>query len=79
MNRKINPELGNALRQARKEARISLRKAGKEMGISPSRLSKLERAKILMDSLEEMLKVSKFYNIPIEQIVELRLKEEEEK
>ena len=59
-------KLGTYLTQLRGEANLSIRGVAQECGISPSYLFKIEKGDSFSTlSIHTLLKLSKFYNIPI--------------
>ena len=59
-------KLGIYLKQLRDEADLSIRKVAQECGIAPSYLYKIEKGDSFSTiSIHTLLKLSKFYNIPI--------------
>ncbi len=57
--------IGENLRNLRKEKRLSLRKLSAEVGISHNTLAVYERNKAI-PSLENALKICNYYNVPLE-------------
>ena len=59
-------KLGLYLKRLRKEADLSIRDVTRECGIAPSYLSKIENGNSFSTiNIHTLLKLSKFYNIPI--------------
>ena len=59
-------KLGIYLKRLREEADFSIRGVAQEIGLSPSYLSKIENGNSFSTlSIYTLLKLSKFYNIPI--------------
>ena len=62
-------KLGIYLKQLRKEADLSIRDASQECGISSSYLFKIENGSFATLNIHTLLKLSRFYNIPIEALL----------
>ena len=59
-------KLGTELKQLRKETGFSIREVARKSGLAPSYLFKIEKGKTFSTlSIHTILKLSKFYNIPI--------------
>jgi len=59
-------KLGTYLKQLRKEAELSIREVARKSGIAPSYLFKIEKGDTFSTlNIHTLLKLSKFYNIPI--------------
>ncbi len=59
-------KLGTYLKQLREETRLSIRKVAKKSEMAPSYLFKIEKGDTFSTlSIYTILKLSKFYNIPI--------------
>lgn len=59
-------QLGKYLKRLRQEQDLSIRRAAKKCGISPSYLSKIEAGDTFKTiGVETLVKLSKFYGIPV--------------
>ena len=63
-------KLGTYLKQLRKESELSIREVAKKSELAPSYLCKIEKGDTFLTlSIHTILKLSKFYNIPIEALL----------
>lgn len=70
-NRNINPEICKLLRETRKSKNLSLYKVAHDVGISPSYLCRIEKAKRTGVNFSTLVALIKYYDLDINQIINL--------